>query len=111
MKTWLRRVFYMLLLIIWLIVMVFPVTAFLLATRDQIQIGASERQHTRIFMVQDQGINGLGLERTRRKGNDTCSQTNINYFLWEGSAQSIVYCQCYDPLTDDPLPAEQTTCE
>lgn len=105
MKRWLSRIGTFLLVMIWLLAMLFPFVAFWVAAKGQLQIGQSERRHLRIFLVQDDDNNGLGMDWTHgRWGQNTCSQTTVLYWLWEGQGRNTSYCQCYDPATGDHLP-------
>lgn len=117
-SRWLKRIGIGLFLSFWLLVMVFPFLAFLMATRGQIQIGEGERSHFRTFMVSDfdmpgvDDVQGVGFELTRRvPQNEDCSRTSIRYLLWIGEADPIFFCQCYDPATGDPLPVDQSVCD
>ena len=113
MKRWLKRGGYAVLLLIWLIVMAFPTFAFFLATNGEVQIGSEPRSHVRFFLVQEEASGGVGLEWVRgARQVDDCTRTTIRYFLWEGSSadQNVSFCQCYDPVTDAPLPVEEDSC-
>lgn len=113
MNRWLKRIGTFVLLLIWLMIMAFPTFAFFLATKGEIQLGNEARNHIRFFMVQEETSNGIGLEWVREAQQvDHCTQTAIRYFLWEGNSdgQNVSFCQCYDPVTDAPLPAEESNC-
>jgi len=111
MKRPLRRIIYLLIIFIWLLVMSFPVFAMILATQQQILIGNDPSRHVRIFLLQADNAAGVGFEWAGKLGtNASCTQTSVNYFLWEGSAESVSFCQCYDPLTGDALPQELSNC-
>ena len=97
MNRWLRRLVILLILTLWLILLAFPAVAFILATRDQIQVGDDPAQHLRLFLVSEPQAQGVGIERARRlKNPNGCSQTNVAFLMWEGESESIVYCQCFD---------------
>jgi hypothetical protein len=111
MSRWLRRFIYLLVTLVWLCVMSLPALAFILAIQGQIQMGNDVRHHLRIFMLQDPDVQGIGIEWTRPlRRQPTCSRTTVNYLLWEGEGEDVAFCQCYDPLTNDPLPAELQSC-
>ena len=113
MRKWVKRAGYLLAILLWLILISFPVVAFLLATQDQIQIGDAQ-SGIRLFMLQESDSQGLGLQWTRPYDNNSqesalsgeCTQTSLRYFLWEGDGQSqnSDYCQCYDSQTEQLLP-------
>ena len=113
MNLWLKRLGYTAVALLWLIIMIFPTFAFFLATQGEIQLGSEPRSHLRFFMVQEETSSGVGVEwvRTSRQA-DNCSQTTLRYFLWEGGNQgdNVSFCQCYDPVTNSPLPVEENRC-
>lgn len=115
MKRWLRRFAYLLVVLLWLLLISFPVVAFLLATQGQLQIGEPNRSGLRLFMVQERNSQGIGLQWTRPLSGSSdqasCSQTSLRYYLWEGSDQgeNVDYCQCFDPQTGQVLPENSCT--
>ena len=113
MRRWLKRTGYAVFLLIWLIIMAFPTFAFFLATNGQVQLGSEPQRHIRFFLVQEETSGGVGLEWVRgTRQADDCTRTTIRYFLWEGSSagQNVSFCQCYDPVTETPLPVEEGSC-
>lgn len=113
MNPWLKRLGYVLVVIVWLVVMVFPTFAFFLATQGEVQLGSEARNHVRFFMIQEETSGGVGVEWVRDAGQPgDCSRTTIRYFLWEGSSagENVSFCQCFDPETDAPLPVEENSC-
>ena len=111
MKLWLRRLLYTLAVVFWLLVMSFPTIAFLLATQQELQIGSSDRNHVRLFLLEDADAQGVGIEWARDvRQQPQCSRTSIRYILWEGEAPPIRYCQCYDEISGEPLPQNLFTC-
>jgi hypothetical protein len=113
MNRWLKRVGTFVFLLIWLLVMGFPTFAFFLATNGEVQLGSEARSHIRFFLVQEETSGGVGVEWIRdARQVENCTRTTIRYFLWEGSSvgQNVSFCQCYDPITDAPLPVEESSC-
>lgn len=111
MRKWLRRTIIVILLGLWLIFISLPLFAFMLAARNQLQVGDDPRSHIRIFLVQEQNAEGIGVEWTRPyRPNPACSQTSVNYFMWSGEPEPVLFCQCYDPETGAPLPVEASRC-
>ena len=51
MKTWLRRLLYALLLLVWLVIILFPGFDFFLAANGQIELGKDPQRHVRIFLL------------------------------------------------------------
>lgn len=90
--------------------MAFPITAVMLSTRGQLQLGQNPQRHLRLFVI-DEEISGIGVEWVRpNRQVSSCSRTNIRYFLWEGNADPISFCQCFDPLDGTSLAAEDSQC-
>ncbi|WP_420642478.1 hypothetical protein [Candidatus Leptofilum sp.] len=113
MNRWFKRLGYAILIVFWLFIMAFPTFAFFLATRGELQFRDDPRSHMRFFMVQEEASSGIGIEWVRdARGAENCSQTSIRYFLWEGDGrnQNTNFCQCYDPISDAPLPIEESRC-
>ena len=104
---------YLLLLLLWLMVMAFPTFAFFLSTNGEIQLGEDPQSHVRFFMVQEESSSGVGVEWVRgARESENCTRTSLVYFLWEGDSagQNTTFCQCYDPVTNAPLPVEESSC-
>jgi hypothetical protein len=78
--------------------MTFPVIAFVLAVRGEIQAGQSMGSHVRIFLLQEESVQGIGVEWTRPAGSESCYMTTVNYLLWKGgnSASNTSYCLCHE---------------
>jgi hypothetical protein len=75
--------------------MCFPILAFTVAIRGQVEFGNT----VRIFLVQEDSSQGLGFQWNRPASNQQdCTKSSIRYFLWEGGEESlnVDYCQCYD---------------
>jgi hypothetical protein len=112
MRQWWKRAGYVVFILLWLILVSFPVAAFFLATQGEIRIGDNS-SGLRLFMLQESDNQGLGIQWTRsiddpNQESAVCSQTSLRYLLWEGDAagQSSDYCQCFDPETQDSLPLD-----
>lgn len=113
MRRWSKRIGYPILLLFWLMIMAFPTFAFFLATNGEVQFGDEAGSHLRFFLVQEEDSGGVGIEWVREALQvEGCNRTTLRYFLWEGSSsgQNVSYCQCYDPLTNSPLPIEESSC-
>lgn len=99
MKRWARRLLSLLFVLVWLVVMSFPITAVLLASRGELQIGGEQR-HLRLFMVQEDENQGVGIQWTRpRLWQSNCIKTNLSYVMWVGEGENATFCQCADPQT------------
>lgn len=109
MKRWLRRLLYLVVFMLWLLLMVFPFVAFTLATKGELRLGGES--HLRIFLVQEAEANGVGFEWRRELFQpDDCLRTSVGYLMWEGESEGVTYCQCFDPTTNAPLPVEGAAC-
>jgi hypothetical protein len=109
MKKWLRRLFFLVGFILWLLLMVFPFVAFRLATNGEMQIG--NESHLRLFLVQEVGADGVGFEWRRELFQpDNCLRTSVGYLMWEGESEGVSYCQCFDPVTNAFLPVVGNAC-
>lgn len=92
-----RRLGCFLIFIVWLIIMSFPVMAFVLATQGQIEIGEQPSRQLRVFLVNEDNNEGVGIQWARRVREPAgCSQTSLNYLMWEGEADNARFCQCFD---------------
>jgi hypothetical protein len=94
-----RRVAYAGVIVIWLIVMCFPITAFLLATRGEIRLGSTNLSGIRIFLISEVNAKGVGFQWNRQLPDDPeCIKTSLMYLLWDGNESGINtnYCWCYD---------------
>lgn len=101
MKPWLRRLLALLLLLIWFLVMLFPVLAVVLAAQGQIAVGQQNRRQLRLFLLQEPGHEGVGVEWSRPAGvrpqeGERCLQTDLAYLMWAGDAENVTYCRCLD---------------
>lgn len=109
MRLWLKRFFTGVIFVIWLLIMLFPCMAFNLATRTQLQIG----NQMRIFLISEEIGEGIGVEWQRpfSTTDQQCMQTSVQYFMWTGEGEDIVYCQCTNPTTGESLPSTPTACQ
>lgn len=99
MKPWTRRLLYFFIFIVWFVVMSFPIVAILLASNGELEIG-SDRRHLRLFMVQEDENQGVGIQWTRpRLFEPDCLKTNLSYVMWVGEGENASYCQCANTQT------------
>ncbi len=97
MRLWLRRLGYLLLFVLWLAFMLIPAAAFVLATRNQIQVGNVPAQYVRLFLISEADAQGIGLERaTWADDGEQCAQTTVSFLMWEGQSDAVIHCQCFD---------------
>lgn len=97
MRPWLRRLLYLLLILLWLLVMSLPVFAFVLATQHQIQVGSEPERNLRLFLIQERGSEGIAVQWMGAPSTDDhCAQGRVIYLMWEGEGENARFCQCYD---------------
>lgn len=109
MNRWLKKLLLAILLVVWLLIMLFPCMAFNLAMRTEMQVG----NNVRIFLVSEKHGEGVGVEWKRpfSATNAHCMQTAVNYFMWAGEGEPVVYCQCTDSTTGEQLPSTPSACQ
>ena len=106
MKHWLRRLGYLIIVIIWLLIMAFPIFAFTLAGRGELTFGEAAGNHVRLFLLREPDAEGVGVEWTRPyRPQPACTQTSVTYIMWEGRNENTRYCQCFDEKSGAALPA------
>ena len=94
-----RRLIYLGIILLWLLVMAFPIASFVLATRGEIRFGDSVHNGLRIFLVQEDDAQGIGFEWSRRlRADPQCTKTVVRYLIWEGGENEFYtdYCLCYE---------------
>jgi hypothetical protein len=97
----LRRAGCIVALIIWFAILLLPCFLIVLATQQEISIttGGAPGQQTRLWLISEAEQRGLALSTgtVHQSGdNAICVQTNVNYYLWAGSSEPSVYCECYE---------------
>lgn len=96
-KTWLRRLLYLLIVLVWLVIMAFPIVAFRLATNGEITWGQETGRQGRLFLLQDTEAEGVGLQSSRpQPGSSACVITTVRYLMWVGEGQNTRSCHCTD---------------
>ncbi len=100
MNRWLRRLVYLLIALLWLLIMVFPIFAFSLATNGEMNWGQEGGRQVRLFLLQEKDAEGVGLQISRpQTDTPTCVNTRVTYFMWTGTGQNNEYCACMDGTT------------
>ena len=87
-----KRVWYVLLTLLWLVGISFPFFAFALAGKGELQIGDENGRHARAFLLNTEEAEGVGFVWTGMNGD--CQESSLFYLLWEGEAENGRYCQC-----------------
>jgi len=102
-QKWLRRFFYLVIVIIWLAVAAFPFLAFGIASQGELRFGNQSERQLRLFLVQEDAAQGIGVEWRRPYPNQpACTRTSVSYLLWEGEGQNTTYCQCVPAGPENP---------
>lgn len=110
-KLWLRRLGYVLIILVWLVVITFPFFAVFLASQGEVRLGEDPQRHVRIFLIQERDLQGVGIERARPLRDTTsCFQTRLSYLMWEGEGENVSFCQCMDPANGAITPAPPGVC-
>jgi hypothetical protein len=94
-----RRLGYISVALIWLMIMCLPILAFVLAIRGELKLGNQEKSHVRLFMVKGAEEDGLGIEWSRKSDiSSDCLRSSVRYLLWDGDAEdfNVDYCQCFE---------------
>ena len=111
MNPWLKIIGRSFFIVAWLLVISLPILAFALAARQQLQIGKSEHNHLRIFLLQEKEAEGVGFELVRPfSETPPCDQTSVRYLMWRGSPENVTFCHCYDTQDGTSLPAIAGSC-
>ncbi len=80
---------------LWLFFMILPIFFFQLIFNGQVEFGDDPQNQTRIFLLQESGQEGLGLQWTRqRRENPLCLDTAVYYLMFAGSAENSRSCTC-----------------
>ena len=88
-----------------------PLFSFSLAARNQLQLGADEGSHVRIFLIQERNAEGIGVEITRPdRLSPGCVETSVRYFMWKGEPENVTFCHCIDLESGYALPASPGAC-
>lgn len=96
----LRRIAYLIIAFVFLVVMSLPIFAFVLAARGELMVGSEQGSYIRLFMVNEDQAAGIGIQRVRKSAvSDDCLQGSVRYLLWEDQSQGLGadYCTCFRP--------------
>lgn len=105
MNVWIKRLLIGLFVLFWMVLLLTPGAAFILAARGQLQVGPQDGRHVRIFLLEDSEEEGIGVERSRPVAplqeavGASCLQTTVSYWFWSGGddSQDVSFCQCVGP--------------
>ncbi|MCC6612980.1 MAG: hypothetical protein IT320_05845 [Anaerolineae bacterium] len=98
----LRRPGCVIALVIWFALLILiPVAFFIILTRGEIAVstGDAPDQQARLWLISNADERGFGYSNAwvaERTDADLCLQTDVRYWLWQGSEDSVTYCECYE---------------
>lgn len=88
-------------LVLWFLLILSPCMLFLLASRGELtlDLGGAPGQTARVWLVMEADERGIGWSipsvQTRADDLVLCVQTDVRYLLWQGQAEPVSYCECY----------------
>lgn len=91
-------------LVIWFSILLLPCFFIVLATQQEIIVsqGRLPGQDLRIWLIMEANQRGLAFSSTStypaqgvEAQEGICLQTNVSYFLWQGTGENSAYCDCY----------------
>lgn len=97
MKIWLKRIGYTTLFLFWCVIMLLPTIFFFTLSDGQSVWGDDPNDQLRIFLMQEVGQEGLGVQWTRpvTDNNDgLCVMTSVRYVMLAGEADNNDSCVC-----------------
>lgn len=88
-------------LLVWFLILLLPCFLIVLATQQEITIttGGAPGQQTRLWLISEAEQRGLALSTgtvQQSADNAICVQTSVNYYLWTGTSEPSMYCECYE---------------
>jgi hypothetical protein len=96
MRRVVRQILHGSLLLLWIVAMLFPVLAVVLAVREQVLLGDDTGSHVRIFLVQERDSRGVGLDwRRPARERPDCLESQVVYLMWRGEGENATFCSCY----------------
>lgn len=94
---------------IMLLIALLPIFACRLATAGQMSFGELPENYLNIFLLQEPGQEGIGVQRTRRidiPGNETgCIRTSVRYYMVSGEGENLDSCSCDSSVSLENLPS------
>lgn len=88
---------------LWVVLAAIIYLFFALLRNGEVVLGTDPLSQTRIFLIQEPGQEGVGVERTRLISEDgECVQTSINYWMFEGEGADAQVCICNGTPTAVP---------
>lgn len=101
----LRRVGCAIGVILWVLVLLIPCIFITLAVRYEITVdtGSAPEQRLRLWLIMEAEQRGVGFSSTsvQESEGQTCVQTDVQFFLWQGQAEPVSFCNCYERSAED----------
>lgn len=86
-------------IILWLFLMILPFLIFRLVTNGQLAIGDDPQNQARVFVLQEPGSEGIGLQWTRTRDEAAqCLDTGIYYLMFSVEVENARSCVCMGDL-------------
>ncbi len=101
----LKRLLRMMFLLVWLLLILTPCMALVLASQGEFRIrtGPAPEQETRLWLVQEARRAGLALSHASVISSDSerCFQTDVRFLLWRAQnpdeETATTFCSCHAP--------------
>lgn len=115
-QTAFKRLLRVLFLLVWLLLILTPCMALLLASQGEFRMrtGPAPEQETRLWLVQEARRAGLALSYASVFSSDSerCFQTDVRFLLWRAQnpdeETAATFCSCY-PLADSEFQTPQVS--
>lgn len=96
----LRRIGCTIALVLWFTLLLVPCFLIVMAVQGEIVItqGDLPGQQLRVWLIMEADQRGFGVSSAtvyRDGDNNACVQTDTRFWLWEGEADPVSYCECY----------------
>jgi hypothetical protein len=98
----LRRPGCIAMLIVWFgLLLAIPIFLFSMLTAGEISVttGDAPDQRARLWLISNIRERGFGYSNAwvaSRSETGLCVQTDVRYWLWQGSQEPSAFCECYD---------------
>lgn len=110
MKIWLKRIGYTAVFLLWCFIMMLPTILFVGLSDGQMVWGDDPHNQIRVFLMQEVGQEGLGLQWTSPATADgACVDTSVRYLMFAGEADNNNLCTCMTTPSDGRVPDHCTT--
>jgi hypothetical protein len=109
MKIWLKRMGYTAVFLFWCVIMLLPTMLFFSLSDGQSVWGDDPNDQVRIFLMQEVGQEGVGVQWSRpATADEACIMTSVRYLMFDGEAENNDLCICTGTPASGNVP---TGCE